>query len=285
MLPAPNLSQYSYEDGEELLLAYLFNNHQVDDILVQCNPDTMHNPMIKGVFTICSEYAFNIGNGVIDFNSIIAALSDMGKGTPENIQYLTHVRYMDLTSAPTPEYIIQKIKDLHVRRSLLLTSYTTYMQALQPTVNVKDLVLEAEERLVNINTTERQKVEVIFARDIPQRRKELFEDRYNARPVMTGWTGFDNMLSVGFLPGKMPVIAGRTSMGKSLFKTNLIINMCKSKVGIINVCPEQGFGSEHDRIDSVLSGVSLKQIIKINKLDRIDPKHQLLHAASEKTVS
>jgi replicative DNA helicase len=59
-------------------------------------------------------------------------------------------------------------------------------------------------------------------------------------------------------------------MGKSMVKSNMIINMCKAGVGVLNICPEQGLDSEHDRFDSIMTGTHLKSISRIREKPKGD---------------
>ena len=44
--------------------------------------------------------------------------------------------------------------------------------------------------------------------------------------------------------------------------------MCLSGTGVMNVSPEQGFDSEHDRLDAINTGIHLNSIIKLRSWDR-----------------
>jgi replicative DNA helicase len=148
--------------------------------------------------------------------------------------------------------------------------------------DINKVIAEVSDSLATVEQEGKKKVEIILAKDVPQRRKAGLEERYYSKPMYTFYPGFDKFLSVGFAPGKLSVIAGRTAMGKSFFKANLIINQCQHGIEVVNICPEQGFDSEHDRIDSITTGIHLETLARIRDLQLDDPKFQSLNEQSER---
>lgn len=71
-------------------------------------------------------------------------------------------------------------------------------------------------------------------------------------------------------------------MGKSFYKTNLIESMCLQGIGVMNVCPEQGFDSEQDRLDAIMTNIHLNAIVKLREWPIDSPNFAMLKAASEK---
>jgi replicative DNA helicase len=149
---------------------------------------------------------------------------------------------------------------------------------------VHKLISDAEEDIVNIDEVGKSKLELIGKSNLVARRQEGLKTRYYSKPIFSGWDGFDNLLSNGFVPGKLSVVAGRTSMGKSMFKSNMTISMCNTGVGVLNICPEQGFDSEHDRIDAIKTGKHLKVISRLRELKLGDPTFEMLKDSSQKIV-
>ena len=277
----PDMNQFGYDEGEEWLVAYLLQNSCIDDIVHRAEASLFKNQFLNGIYTVCHDYINTTGQGQSHFQSILEVLNTMGKASTEAVQYLTYLHTKDLTQSPSIDYIIETLTECSNRRKIIFSLQTKLNMAVDNTVPVQSIITEMEEDLVNIQQSHQGKIEVLFAKDVPQRRKEGLIRRRDSVPVYTFWPGFDKMLSVGFGPGKVSVIAGRTSMGKSFFKTNLIINQAKHKVGIVNICPEQGFDSEHDRIDAIMTNIHLEVFSKIRDLPPGDAKFQMIKLQQE----
>lgn len=94
------------------------------------------------------------------------------------------------------------------------------------------------------------------------------EGRSVDKIVRTGIHGLDNLIG-GYFPGKMIVVAGRTSMGKTAFAQTLLLNLglAKHVAGYVSV-----EGDNDDlklRLLSIRSGVPLKDLIN-GDLDMIE---------------
>jgi len=91
--------------------------------------------------------------------------------------------------------------------------------------------------------------------------------RMKRKKIGTGFQQIDRLLTAGFVVrGEMSVIGGRPREGKSAFKANLIRNLCEMGCCVVNVSPEQGIDSEHNRLDSVSTGMPLKDFFDSEKL-------------------
>lgn len=277
----PDIDKFAYPDGEEWLICHLLKNNQVDAVTSKTQPHFFKNPFYAGLYGVCSEYSNTTGKGEIHFQSILAIIASMGKLSAESLAYLNGLYEKDIRQAPAIDYILEQLESLSNRRKMIFSFYTKLNLAMDINSDIKKIAADAEEDLLEIQQGEKGKIDVIFAKDVPDRRRAGLEERYSSKPILSYWEGFDKVLSGGFEPGKLSIIAGRTSMGKSFFKTNLIINMCKNGIGVINICPEQGFDSEHDRIDSVMTGIHLRAFTKIRDLPIGDPKFEQIKMQQE----
>lgn len=279
MIPLPNLDAYTYSDGEEFIIAMLLQGQNIDDITSRIDGTVFYNPALAGIYSVCFDYVVTTGRGHVDFLAVYDLITRMGKSA-EILQYLTYLRQLDLRMAPALDYMVEYLHEAANRRKLIITSHQTMLQALNVSKPVHTIIKDVEESLLNIEQGNRQKLEVILPKDILQRREEGLMKRIATRKVVTGWDGFDRLLSHGFARKKMSVIAGRTSMGKSFFKTNLMRQLLRNQHGVLNICPEQGFDSEHDRLDAVVGGIPLRTLTNIQSVPAGDPLFQQLKAIS-----
>ena len=281
---APDIHSYSFKSGEEAVLLHLFNNDKVDHIIDTCEESFFYDSFTKTVFRATKDLVLGVGGGHVDFLSVRNMLQ-AGGASEVGIRYLDELREKDIKEYPEILFVIEKLKGLSTRRQLISILHESLEKAQNTKEDVETLLSDTEDNLIRIETGEKKRLEMIFPHQLVERRHEGLVQRYMSKGIFTYWVEFDKHLSVGFAPGKLSIVGGRTSMGKSLFKSNLIRNMCTNGVSVLNVCPEQGFDSEHDRIDAIMTGVHLKTITQIRNLKLGDSTFGILGTNSEKIAS
>lgn len=279
-----DLGRYSDLHGEQVVLAHLFQGVLVDDLTNRVEPHMFFNDLNRALFQLCLDHVMGLGRGQMDANAVVDRLRMEKKLAPDIQEFINGLRTYDLRQAPAIDYLVNTLSGFSKRRRLIVSLQTNLGRAMAEQIPLSEIVAETEEDLLNIDHQGKDKIEVVLPKDILVRRERGLIERIQTTPVFSGWDGFDKLLSVGFAPTKLSIIAGRTSMGKSFFKTNLLINMARAGVGIINICPEQGFDSEHDRLDSIMTGIHLRTLSKIRDLQPDDAKFQKLKNISE-TIS
>jgi len=165
-------------------------------------------------------------------------------------------------SAPSSANIKQHIKivkdNYDLRRFILLARKIEY-QAYNH-VNPDKIREETSEMLINNYDSE---IKIVDKNSIVTERKKGLIERIDSKLIATGYPSIDKYLSVGFSPCKGSIITARPRTGKSVYKSNLTVNMCKLGLSVLHVTPEQGFDAEMDRLTSIISGVPLMDIIKM----------------------
>lgn len=94
----------------------------------------------------------------------------------------------------------------------------------------------------------------------PKTRLERMRDRTNY--VSTGWKTLDEKLYGGFTPGALNVWAGGSGSGKSLWLQNLAINWAFMGKTVVYFTLELSEDLVSMRLDSMVSGLSTKDVIK-----------------------
>lgn len=113
---------------------------------------------------------------------------------------------------------------------------------------------------------------VILPEDIYERRKKgILERRDLSKIVPIGYNSLDEVIVKGFSPG-ISIIAGRPATGKSLCRTNITRNLCENGYGVVTFCLEQDFQTEMDRLESIVSGIPLHDLVRIYQWDENDHK-------------
>ena len=80
--------------------------------------------------------------------------------------------------------------------------------------------------------------------------------------VSTGWAAMDKKLFGGFNRGELNIFAGGSGAGKSLFLANIGVNMAEKGMNVMYLTLELAESLVSMRIDSMLTGISTRDIFK-----------------------
>ena len=92
--------------------------------------------------------------------------------------------------------------------------------------------------------------------------------------VSTGWKTIDKKLYGGFNRGELNIFAGGSGAGKSLFLANLGVNFALAGLNVVYLTLELSEALVSMRIDSMITGVSTREIFK--NLDDIEMKVKMI---------
>ena len=93
-------------------------------------------------------------------------------------------------------------------------------------------------------------------------RSRLLKLKDNNGQVSTGWQAIDQKLYGGFNRGELNIFAGGSGAGKSLFLQNLAVNFASVGLNVLYVSLELSEELTSMRIDSMLTGVTTREIFK-----------------------
>jgi archaellum biogenesis ATPase FlaH len=145
-------------------------------------------------------------------------------------------------------------------------------------------ILSSAELLENHNYGEvetliKQAVQIGLARDMgtdyfadPRGRLMGLKDKNGQ--VTTGWATMDRKLFGGFNRGELNIFAGGSGAGKSLFLANLGVNFALSGLNVVYLTLELSEALVSMRIDSMVTGVSTRDIFK--DLDEVEMKVKMI---------
>ena len=94
----------------------------------------------------------------------------------------------------------------------------------------------------------------------PRKRLEAIKDTNGQ--VSTGWAAMDKKLFGGFNRGELNIFAGGSGAGKSLFLANIGVNMAEKGMNVLYLTLELAESLVSMRIDSMLTGISTRDIFK-----------------------
>jgi hypothetical protein len=101
-------------------------------------------------------------------------------------------------------------------------------------------------------------------------RTRLLKLKDNNGQVSTGWKGIDQKLYGGFNRGELNIFAGGSGAGKSLFLQNLAVNFASVGLNVLYVSLELSEELTSMRIDSMMTGITTREIFK--QIDDVEIK-------------
>ena len=93
-----------------------------------------------------------------------------------------------------------------------------------------------------------------------QKRREIMQRRTQAKQLFYGFRQIDELVVRGQRKKEISIIAARPGIGKSFLRANFIRSQCDLGFRILSIATEQTDEVETDRIDSLLTGISLTEI-------------------------
>ena len=92
------------------------------------------------------------------------------------------------------------------------------------------------------------------------KRMQILQKREETKQIFFGYHTLDELIVGGQRKKEVSVIGGRPSMGKSAAKANLIRTQCNLGFRVASIATEQTEEVETDRIDSINTGIPLREI-------------------------
>jgi len=192
----------------------------------------------------------------------------------------------DLISIEDKFYIPEKFDTIidtlldRAKKRKALNQIKVIEQELETSTTDYETIIKPIGDLYNIHQDSSQ--EIITGKNYIEVRERHDEHKRTRIPLYTGYQEIDESLTYKLSTGEISVIAARPSNGKSAFKTNLIRNMCRRKIGVVSYALEQTTEVETDRMESIESGISLMEIANLNFWEKADPRwEKLLKARNE----
>jgi len=139
--------------------------------------------------------------------------------------YLAHLSTFVPTSAHVEHYS-KMVKDRSVLRNLITTCTKIVQESYNPQSNVNELIDKAEKLIFDVHQ-DKLEGKSIPIKDIIRSSIETIEQLYQNKSLVTGlatgYSKFDDLTS-GLQRSDLIIVAGRPSMGKSAFVTNICEN-------------------------------------------------------------
>jgi len=270
---------------EKPLITILLNypDHQ-EDILAQIKPidfiDTEYATILKIVGRYRQEH---IDDHAPCLSNIVSILKlylreteiESTFGTKSLNSYVAQ-NWNTFQSPTNIERYVKEIKKVSKRRNLHDSFALATERILNPALPVGDVIKNLEEG-IDVILDDQNKNTIFYGDSFKEYRRQQLVDRYMGDPPLkTHFYTLNEHLVEGFRPTKMSIIAGRPSMGKSMFKANLILGWLEMGLCIASFSPEQGGESESDRLESMQSKIPQEQIINVKSWGKNDERWKLM---------
>lgn len=172
----------------------------------------------------------------------------------------------------------EELKDGHMQWFMdEFESFTRHKALERAIINSADLLEKSDYGAVEVMIKEA--VQIGLARDMgtdyfadPRARLMGIKDKNGQ--LSTGWPSMDRRLFGGMNRGELNIFAGGSGAGKSLFLANLGVNWALQGLNVVYLTLELSEALVSMRIDSMLTGISTKEIFK--DLDDVEMKVKMI---------
>ena len=229
---------HSTESEEAVLGGILVDNDAINIAVERLRPDDFYRSANRAIFA--AMIALVEKREPIDVVTLSEQLRSMGaldeSGGVENIARLTGA----VPSAANVGYYTKVVKEMAMRRSIIHEASDVINEAFKIEGDVEAFLDETERRILGVSEN---RVHPSFFRisDLVQDSIKLVEKLYDQKDLVTGVpSGYDrlDLLTAGFQPSDLVIIAARPSMGKTslaLCISEFVGVHCKKPVAIFSL--------------------------------------------------
>lgn len=220
-----DLNKYYNINIEQCVLSILINkNEAYDDVSHIINMNFFYIESNKHIFTTIQKM---LSQGQrADILTIMHAL-----GNRENAEYISEIANIYIPPTSIIQYV-EMLKELYMRRELFIT-LNNVNSKLEKNENTEECFNDIEKLMGSINNSI-SSANIVSLNTVGQVIiKEIANIIQNPNHVNGIQTGFSqlNVITGGFKPGELIILAGRPSVGKTAFALNLAISCAKNNQG------------------------------------------------------
>jgi len=174
------------------------------------------------------------------------------------------------------------LEDKKVKRQLIIVANEIQKKGYDDVMDQDSFLKYSMDALWQATPYYSSSIQVVSSGDMSDVRREDFIKRKNRRVVNFGWDNLDELIVNGLSPGDLSIMAARPGLGKSSVKTNMMYNLLERGLGVVNFGIEQGFTTEQDRLESIMTKIPLSEIIQSWGWDDNDYRLDLIKKANKK---
>jgi len=237
------------------VLCFLYENPE-GFIKYNLFPDLFFNNLLKTLFVIFKRFS---KDDKMDYCAIDESIKKKGiedlAGMLEKIEmsYIPECIFVKRLESLFYYWKTRKIYDLFIQN----------LEKLKEKENIKKIAFEITEKLTEISDFGFQKEDnesfKMVIKEYLDTIKEIIEKEEEKQFIKTGFLILDKYIR--FEKGDLIIIAGRPSMGKTMFTINLIKNNCECSLNVGFMSLEMTKTNIMDRVIKLLGGKSRREII------------------------
>jgi len=209
---------------EAVISAMLLEPDYVNDALADLSSGSFYSPKCRLIFEAIKT--LNSAHKVVDIITVGEQLkADKHLEDVGGYVALTELSQI-LGAASNIEHYIKILKQKEIQRRLIKASYEILRQSFDDSVNVDDLVNDAQNKVFeateDTSSTEVEEISAVLDKAL-QRLNTIQESGTRYTGVRSGFKTLDEVTG-GFQPSDMIILAARPSVGKTAFVVNIARN-------------------------------------------------------------
>jgi len=261
----------------QVLCATLFEEKLQDEILSQVEPNDFFHEKFAAIIYLLKKFKEKYPGSFVDWIKLAEIAPKLIAkerlttiyGGADITSFLT-AALTNHTSSANYQYHLDEVLTASQRRKVYKLYHNGKQSIMNPVNDVNEIINDIETGIMKASKVSGNST-MFQGNDLVEYRKRQIVDRLNSPPpIMTGFKTIDRFMSEGFEKGKISIIAGRPSTGKSSIRANLIIHFLKAGYSVINFSPEQGGRSETDRLDTIFTQIPIYQIKRMQDWSKED---------------
>ena len=157
---------------------------------------------------------------------------------------------------------ISILQDKAIKRNIILAADDIMKKGYEEVMEQDSYLKHTMETLWKATPFYSSAIRVISSGEMAEARRADFISRRDKKIIKFGWENLDKLVANGMSPGDISVLAARPGLGKSSLKTNIILSLLEGGYGVVNFGIEQGFRTEQDRLEALMTKIPLTEILQ-----------------------
>jgi len=157
---------------------------------------------------------------------------------------------------------ISILQDKSIKRNIILAADNIMKKGYEDVMEQDAYLKHTMETIWKATPFYSSAIRVISSGSMTEARRADFISRRDKKIIRFGWEGLDKLVVNGMSPGDISVLAARPGLGKSALKTNIMLNLLEAGYGVVNFGIEQGFRTEQDRLEALMTKIPLTEILQ-----------------------
>ena len=180
------------------------------------------------------------------------------------------------------------MKEFWTKRKGILFSHKLRkeLSTAQGSVKATDILSQSSSDMIDLILDSNSDSTAVCPEHFLDRRIACMKDRVERGNILTNMPFVDKTLTGGgFLPGKITILVGRPSGGKTIVRKNWEKYWCESGVGVFSLPFEPGIDDDMDRMDSLVTGIPIEELKRVKDWDYDDSRKSVVVEAQERITS